>query len=138
MPPQNPNTSNPNNETIMSFKDNNGDILLEVRENDFMTKNPNGSYDIKKNYEAVTLADGSSWSPLFLRKDPPVFLGKCEFPGHKMPLIALSRGRICCRCGKFACPKHRVKRDDKWFCRRCDKIELLKQLLKPIFFKEVE
>jgi hypothetical protein len=122
----------------MSIQDASGNVLIEIREYDYIKKNPDNSYSSYKHYENIPLADGSIWNPSFLKKNPPVYLGVCEFSGHETKLIALSRGRICQRCGKLACPKHRVKRDDKWRCRRCDKIYLLKKLLLKIFFREIE
>jgi hypothetical protein len=78
----------------------------------------------------LELVDGTVWSPLFLKADPPAMLGVCDtcrypphsFLGRETPThgLALKANLQTCCCGKTTCPRHgQMCSDGHWRCVDC-------------------
>jgi hypothetical protein len=135
----------PNQNTITTITDVYGQVILEVRQNEYLVVQDDGSFESNSHYRYITLVDGSSWSPQMMWQKPPIFIGVCgvcrrpSLLGRKTHgLVMLARARLC-ECGVLCCPRHRVLcSDNRWRCHRCARKYRLKSLVKPLFFEKVE
>ena len=140
----------PNQTTITSITDVQGNVIMEIRQEEYLVLE-NGSVTSYTHFRNITLVDGSTWSPVLLSKNPPIYIGVCETcrnPGISLfrrrrrthGLVAMARARLCADCGLLTCPRHRRlgKHDKKWRCLACAKKHTLGNLLRPIFFERQE
>jgi hypothetical protein len=135
----------PNQNTITTITDVNGEVVAEVRQNEYLVIQPDGSFESYTHYRYMTLVDGSSWSPQMMWQKPAIFVGVCGicrkpslFRRRTHGLVMLARARLC-ECGILCCPRHRVLCSDGcWRCPGCARRFRLKSLIKPLFFEKVE
>ena len=139
----------PNTNIITTITDLHDNIIVEVRQDEYLVIEKDGSITSYSNSRSIQLVDGSTWNPDMLRSKPPIYIGVCEIcrdPGfsffrkqHKTHgLVAMSRAKLC-ECGILCCPRHRVLCSDKrWRCHRCAKKFRLISILKPLFFERME
>ena len=145
------NQGNPGQNTITTITDVNNNVIMEIRQEEFLVTASDGSITSYTHYRNIQLVDGSTWNPAMLWARPPVYIGVCEScrsqrsslfrRKHRIHgLVAMSRAKICDTCGILTCPQHRKlsKRDKKWRCLSCAKKHALGNLLRPVFFEESE
>ena len=141
----------PNQNTITTITDVHGNIAMEIRQEEYLVTESDGSISSYVHFKYIPLVDGSSWSPFLLSKNPPIYIGICETcrnPGlslfgrrHKTHgLVAMARAKLCVDCGLLTCPRDRrlSKRDKKWRCLTCAKKHAVGNLLRPLFFERQE
>ena len=135
----------PNQNTITTITDVNGEVVLEIRQNEYLVVQPDGSFESYTHYRYITLVDGSAWVPQMMCQKPPIFVGVCSlcrkrslFKRRTHGLVMLARARLC-ECGVLCCPKHRTLcSDNKWRCPKCARKYRLKSLIRPLFFERIE
>ena len=136
----------PTNNTITTITDLYGNIIVEVRQNEYMVMGNDGSITSYTHYRNIQLVDGSTWNPAMLWAKPPVHIGVCAicrdglslFKRRTHGLVAMSRARLCSNCGVLCCPSHRTLLDNRWRCPKCTKNYRLKSILRPLFFQRIE
>lgn len=142
----------PTQNTITTITDVNGEVVLEIRQDEYLVVQQDGSFESYTHYRYITLVDGSSWAPqLMWQKSANFMVGVCAvcrqhslFRRRTHGLVLLSRARLCSGinrdgCGKLVCPRHAVRcSDGRWRCISCARKFRLKNLVKPLFFEKVE
>lgn len=141
----------PNQNTITTISDVYGQVILEVRQNEYLVVQPDGSFESNSHYRYITLVDGSTWSPQMMWQKPAIFVGVCGvcrkpslFRRKTHGLVMLARAKLCSGingngCGKLVCPRHAVRcSDNRWRCPSCARKYRLKSLIRPLFFEKVE
>lgn len=137
----------PHQNTIFSVQDHEGNVILDVRKEEYIVVEPDGSLSSYTRDQSILLVCGTVWGPSMLREKPPVYLGLCEScrnPGISLlrgqrrshGLVAMYRARLCTDCGILCCPRHRrIGKEGKWRCLSCDRKHRVINLLKPVFFR---
>ncbi len=135
----------PNQNTVTTITGVNGQTILDVRQNEYMVVQPDGSFESYTHYRYITLVDGSNWTPQMMFQKPEKFsIGVCSicrkrslFRRRTHGLVMLTRARLCI-CGQLCCPKHRTLSGKHWRCPSCARKYRLKNLIKPLFFMKIE
>jgi hypothetical protein len=134
----------PNQNTITTITDVHDNVIMEVRQEEYLVTESDGSISSYTHYRNITLVDGSTWSPLLLSARPPVYVGVCEicrnpslFRRRTHGLVAMARAKLCV-CGILCCPAHRRLLGNKWLCPGCAKTYRLKSIFRPLFFERRE
>ena len=107
-----------------------------------------GRVEILKEYDTITMADGTSVTVSSLWGDKQVHIGCCalcsdppfRFPFREKPsagLVRLTRAKTCPPpCGKLLCPRHMALcSDGAWRCTRCARRHAFKTFIRRIFFE---
>ena len=135
----------PRQNTIFFVEDLEGNVILEVRQEEYIVMEPDGSLSSYTKDQNIQLVCGSSWSPSMLQAKP--LAGPrhaCEHPGipilgtgrRSHGLVAMYRAKLCTDCGILCCPRHRrIGQDGKWRCLYCGKKHRIANLLRPLFFR---
>jgi len=139
----------PSQNTILTITDIRGNVVLEVRDEESLVVNADGSITSYNRMSNIQLVDGSVWNRHMLLAKPPIYLGVCESCRHpgisllkrRRPnhgLVAMHRAKLCSSCGTLCCPSDRKlsKRDKQWRCLSCHKKHVLGNLLLPIFYEK--
>lgn len=139
----------PSQNTIYYVQDPQGNLILEVRQEEYIVLGPNSPPALHTRHQNIQLVCGTTWNPSMLQSKPPVFIGVChmcrhppvsllgrEQPSHG--LVAMYRARLCADCGILCCPRHRRERDGKWRCLRCSARHGRVGLIRAIFFRREE
>ena len=95
----------------------------------------------------IRLEDGLMWSPSMLKWASPVALTTCAVcRGPKVSLfrrvsprhglVSVRNARPCAYCGRVLCPQHRRWVGDGWRCKPCSRTYILKEAIRPLFFRE--
>lgn len=134
---------NTRKETKNIFSDSKGNVILEIGQAQYAFRTSQGELIHRNINESIQLECGTMWSPLLLFAKPPVYIAVCELCRERNPkssgLVSLHRSRICSKCGRTVCSKHRKLRDKKWMCLPCAKKHtIITKLIMPIFFKKIE
>ena len=140
----------PSSNAIHTITDLQGEVVVEVRQNEYVVIDSDGSVTSYTHNRSIQLVDGSAWDPSMLRARPAIFVGVCEICRNRdlslfrrrrktHGLVAMSRARICATCGALCCPGHRrLCSDNLWRCRRCSRRHGIKNILRPLFFERIE
>jgi hypothetical protein len=139
----------PTQNTIYSVEDLHGNLILEVRQEEYMVLQPNSPPTLFTRYQNILLVCRTVWNPSMLQAKPPVLLGVCEICrnppvrlfGRERPthgLVAVYRAKLCSHCGTLCCPRHRREHDGRWLCLSCASRHGVVRLLTPIFFRKEE
>ena len=143
------NPGSPSTNIITTITDLYGNVVVEVKQNEYIVIGTDGSITSYSNHQYIQLVDGLAWSSELLRANPPVYVGVCEIcrnPDFSLfrsqrkthGLVAMSRAKIC-ECGILCCPKHRVLcSDNRWRCHKCAQKFKIISILKPLFFKDID
>jgi len=138
----------PTQNTIYRVEDLQGNLILEVRQEEYMVLQPNSPPTLFTRYQNIQLVCGTIWNPSMLQAKPPILLGVCEICRHppvrlfgreppRHGLTALYRLKLC-TCGVTCCPRHRREHDGRWLCPSCASRRRVVRLLTPIFFRQEE
>lgn len=137
----------PSQNAILTITDIQGNVVLEVRDEESLVTNSDGSITSYNRMSNIQLVCGTVWGRQMLFAKPPIYLGVCEDCRHpnislwrrqraNHGLVALHRAKLC-TCGRLACPNHRrLGKDNKWRCLSCHKKHTLGRLLRPVFFEQ--
>ena len=140
----------PRQNTIFFVEDLEGNLILEVRQEECIVMEPDGSLSSYTKDQNIQLVCGSAWNLSMLRAKPPVYVGLCDtcrnpgisiFGGRRKShgLVAMYRAKLCTDCGILCCPRHRrMGQDGKRRCLSCDKKHRIANLLRPLFFRREE
>ncbi|MHB9071269.1 MAG: hypothetical protein ACYC54_12995 [Sedimentisphaerales bacterium] len=135
----------PNQNTITTITDANGEVVIEIRQNEYLVIQNDGSFESYTHYRYITLVDGISWVPQMMWQKPPIYIGVCGicrkrsiFRKRTHGLVSLAKAKNC-ECGIMTCPMHSILcSDNKWRCPGCAKKYKLKKNIKSLFFAEVK
>lgn len=137
------------NELVIHDRD--GRPLLIAGKRTITVFSPNGDTSVYERTAGIRLVDGLIWTPEMLTHNPPVLLTVCDIcrnpPASFLNrerathgLLSVRNARTCggSRCGRISCPRHRGLFDGQWLCPSCGQWVRIKQLLRPLLFREVE
>lgn len=135
----------PNQISINTIRDKHGNIVLEASQNEYVVISKDGTITSYTQYNNITLVCGTIWNPTMMYAKPPILVGVCETCRESRLLKARTHGLVAmhmaklCVCGALVCPSHRrLGKDGKWRCPGCHSKYMIKNLLKPLFFKRIE
>ena len=113
---------------------------------------PDGSLVEVKQADNIVLSNGMVWNPaLAARQNEPLLLAVCYFcrfprvgwglrrEAPTTGLTTLNDARACAGCHFTGCERHCPKRGNgQPLCDRCARRKGLWQLLKPLFFRQID
>ena len=129
-------------DAVTTIMDINGNVILEIGQHEYSIRHSDGSRTHRQISKTIETVDGTIWGPL--SKLPVGICTQCRQPSlfHKEThgIVVRRLAKICeDGCGQLLCPRHARKgRDGKWRCIRHHNQHLLKNVLRPIFFKQEE
>lgn len=135
----------PNNNTLNTITDVNGNIVMQIRQDEYVVVSNDNSVTSYAHYKSITLVCGTVWNPTMMFAKPAVLVGVCGvcrqhglFKKRTHGLVAMHMAKLCV-CGKLCCPQHRrLGKDGKWRCPVCHNKYRMKKLFRPVFFKSLE
>ena len=141
----------PNQNTILTITDINGNVAMEITDEETLLVDANGSITSYSRTSSIQLVDGLMWTrDMMFKAKNPVYLAVCEncrHPGislwrRRRPnhgLVAMHRAKLCVSCGQLCCPSHRKQgKDQRWRCLSCHKRYTVGRLLLPVFYERKE
>lgn len=132
-----------NNQITSRYRDEDGNIILEVGVEELIISQPDGSLVNHKTSDNIQLVCGSSFNPsMSMGAEPVMLLVVCTFcrqdrdhPTHG--LCSQAAAARCAKCNRYLCPNHRVdsRFDDQPRCDSCHRRHRVKQTALRIFFR---
>lgn len=132
-------------DTTTTLRDIDGNVILEIGQQQYTVRDTNGAITHRDVSANMQLVCGTLWNPSMMKGG--IYVGVCSqcrvpslFHRSSHGIVALHRAKFCTDCGTLCCPRHRRQDggDKLWRCLRHHKIQVLKNLGRPIFFERKE
>lgn len=114
-----------------------GKPVLQTGHDEYSVRDSQGQLIHRSINENILLCDKVYWNPTMLQANPPVhiaFCAPCSETGHGV--ITLYNSKLCTRCGRRVCPRHRKLIDNQWFCERCVNLNKIKSVFRFLFLEK--
>ena len=134
----------PSHNTITTITDVNGEVVVDIKQNEYLVLQEDGSFESNTHYQFITLVSGENWAPQMMWQKPPVRVGVCAicrtpsfFRKKAHGLTNLAKSKTCRECGVLTCRRHSILcSDGYWRCPRCARWYKLRAFITFLFFSE--